>query len=78
MVFVDDICTQLVMRRTQQEQVRMNEQYRDFFGSAGCIVKFSNEIYATKFSAGIFPALIELGRQVPIGEFNRCLGAKGG
>lgn len=72
-VFVDDLCPQLVMKRTEQEQANISEQYREFFNSAGCAVRFSSEIYATKFSDSIFPALIELGRQVPVNEFKRCL-----
>ena len=72
-VFADDLCSQLIMGRTQQSQARMNERYREFFGTASCIVKFSSEIYATKFPVGIFPFLIELGRQVPVSEFRRCL-----
>lgn len=73
MVFVDDLCSQLVTGRTQQNQSEVNERYREFFGNEGCTVKFSSEIYATKFSTGIFQFLIELGRQVPVSEFKRCL-----
>ncbi len=51
----------------------MNERYREFFKSAGCMVKFSSEIYDNEFSAGVFPFLIELGRHVPVSEFKRCL-----
>lgn len=72
-VFVDDLCSQLVTGRTQQEQASMSEQYHEFFSSAGCVVRFSSEIYATKFPNSVFPALIELGRQVPVNEFKRCL-----
>lgn len=72
-VFVDDLCSQLVMERTQKDQAEMNERYREFFKSAGCIVKFSSEIYANEFSASVFPFLIELGRHVPVSEFRRCL-----
>lgn len=72
-VFVDDLCSQLVTGRTQQEQAIINEQYCEFFSSAGCVVRFSSGIYATKFPDSIFPVLIELGRQVPVNEFKRCL-----
>jgi hypothetical protein len=72
-VFVDDLCSQLVMERTQNDQAKMNERYREFFEVAGCVVKFSSEIYANEFSAGVFPLLIELGRHVPVNEFKRCL-----
>ena len=72
-VFIDDLCPQLVIKRTEQEQTKMNGRYREFFNSAGCVVNFSSEMYATKFPDGIFPVLIELGRQVPINEFKRCL-----
>lgn len=72
-VFVDDLCSQLVMGRTGQDQAKINERYRKFFEATGCMVKFSSEIYAKKFSSGIFPFLIELGRQVPVSEFKRCL-----
>lgn len=72
-VFVDDLCSQLVMKRTQKDQAEMNERYRKFFKAAGCIVKFSSEIYANEFLAGIFPLLIGLGRHVPVSEFKRCL-----
>lgn len=72
-VFVDDLCSRLVMERTQHDQAKMNERYREFFKAAGCIVKFSSEIYANEFSTGVFPLLIELGRNVPVNEFKRCL-----
>ena len=51
----------------------MNERYREFFSSAGCVVRFGSEIYAEKFPNSIFPALVELGRQVSISEFKHCL-----
>jgi hypothetical protein len=72
-VFVDDLCSQLVMKRTQKDQMEVNELYREFFKFAGCVVKFSSEIYANEFSASVFPFLIELGWHVPVSEFRRCL-----
>lgn len=72
-VFIDDLCSQLVMKRSDQEQVKINDLYREFFSSAGCVINFSSEIYAAKFPDSIFPVLVELGRQVPISEFKRCL-----
>lgn len=72
-VFVDDLCSQLVMERTQNDQAKMNERYREFFKAAGCVAKFSSEIYGNEFSTSVFPLLIELGRHVPVSEFKRCL-----
>lgn len=72
-VFIDDLCSQLVMERTQKDQAEMNERYREFFKAAGCMVKFSSEIYANEFSSSVFPSLIELGRHVPVSECRRCL-----
>lgn len=72
-VFVDDLCSQLVMGRTQKDQAAMNERYREFFKATGCIVQFSSEIYTNEFSTDIFPPLIELGGRVSVSEFKRCL-----
>jgi len=72
-VFVDDLCSQIITKRTLSEQQSMNERYSDFFVSRGCALTFSSEIYSAKFSTGIFSSLVRLGRQIPVNEFKRCL-----
>lgn len=72
-VFVDDICSQLVMERTPEVQAEINERYREFFKNTSCIVKFSSEIYANELNDSVFQSFIELGRHVTINEFKHCL-----
>jgi hypothetical protein len=72
-VFVDDLCSRLVTKRTQQDQEKMNNRYREFFETVGCMMRFSSEIYTTKFSTDVFPLLLRVGQRVPFSEFKRCL-----
>lgn len=72
-VFVDDLCSQLVMKRSRIEQIKINELYSNYFNDSGCVVYFSSELYGNIFDAEIFPLFLESGRRVSVNEFKRCL-----
>jgi hypothetical protein len=73
MVFVDDTCSRIVNRRSDDEQGEFNQQYIDFFQGLGCIVKLSSVVYRTVFSTQQLPPVLDLSARIPVAEFIKCL-----
>ncbi|MFC1622459.1 hypothetical protein ACFL1Y_00475 [Patescibacteria group bacterium] len=75
-VYVDDVCTQVIVQRSYNEQEIFNKKYIEFFQEHGCVVKLSSVIYKNQFGVNKMPLIINIGQKTSITEFFRCLPKK--
>lgn len=68
-VYVDDVCSAAILRRTADAQAAVNEQYRGYFKTRGCAVSFSSELHCSAPGKQVTPSLLKLGAMVTVSEF---------
>jgi hypothetical protein len=75
-VYVDDVCSRAVMKRSVDEQSSFNEEYRRFFEGSGVVLNFSSSIYGGQEEQDILPQVVEMAERVSLAEFVHCLPEK--
>ncbi|MBA4496435.1 hypothetical protein ACFO25_16895 [Paenactinomyces guangxiensis] len=75
-VFVDDVCSQTVMKISDDKQKNLNEAYEKYFSHYNCSVTFSSHLYERVYGDKVLLEILRLGQSITLNEFQRCLPQK--
>jgi hypothetical protein len=75
-VFVDDVCSQTVMKINNDEQKDLNKAYEKYFSDYNCSVTFSSDLYQRVYGNKLFSEIIQFAQSITLNEFQRCLPQK--
>lgn len=71
-VYIDNIYSQIFFRRSSEQQVDLDEEYRQYFTDLSCKVFFSKEIFE-RIDFSLFSCLVDFAAQISTGELFGCL-----
>src|SRR3989344_1950792 len=72
-VFIDDLYSQVFLRRSRKEQIQINNQYEKFFKKLNCVTKFSSNLYEIHFKGKILKEILKIAEKITLREFIGCL-----